>query len=98
MKTESDRVTINPSEAEPGSRVIAPERRLTVIRDKYGRLWLCPESVDQESDLKTQGCWRCAIPNILKTGWSMVNPHQQEDEKPAGDGKVPGDENNTDRR
>lgn len=32
---------------------------MKVVRDKYGRLWLCNADVDEEGDLEAQGAWRC---------------------------------------
>jgi len=33
-------------------------RYLRVVRDEHGRLWICPEGVDENRDLASQGCWR----------------------------------------
>jgi len=32
---------------------------MKVVRDRYGRLWLCSAEVDEEGDLEAQGAWRC---------------------------------------
>ncbi len=32
---------------------------MKVVRDRYGRLWLCCAEVDEEGDLEAQGAWRC---------------------------------------
>jgi hypothetical protein len=43
----------------PGIEPIYPARPLKVVRDKYGRLWLCDADVDEEGDIEAQGGWRC---------------------------------------
>jgi hypothetical protein len=34
-------------------------RPMKVVRDKYGRLWICDQDVEEEDDLEAQGAWRC---------------------------------------
>jgi hypothetical protein len=44
--------------------------RIKVVRDKYGRLWLCPAEVDEEGDLEAQGAWRCGDLTFVRPGRS----------------------------
>jgi len=34
-------------------------RLMKVVVDKGGCTWLCDASVDENKDLKEQGCWNC---------------------------------------
>jgi hypothetical protein len=34
-------------------------RPMRVVVDKDGCTWLCDAGVDENEDLKDQGCWRC---------------------------------------
>jgi len=36
-----------------------PAHPMKVVRDKYGRLWLCGAGVDEDGDIEAQGGWRC---------------------------------------
>jgi hypothetical protein len=38
---------------------------MKVVRDRYGRLWLCRAEVDEEKDLEAQGAWRCGDLTLL---------------------------------
>lgn len=41
-----------------------PGRSMKVVFDAQGRPWLCSQdaSIDTARDLRTQGCWRHAVP------------------------------------
>jgi hypothetical protein len=43
----------------PGIEPPFTTRPMKVVRDKYGRLWLCHVDVDEEGDIEDQGGWRC---------------------------------------
>jgi len=43
----------------PGIEPHYSARPMKVVRDRYGRLWLCNTEVDEEGDLEAQGGWRC---------------------------------------
>jgi hypothetical protein len=34
-------------------------RPMKVVEDNDGCRWLCDADVDEDKDLKDQGCWRC---------------------------------------
>ena len=36
-----------------------PARPLKFFKDKEGNGWLCDKDIDPNTDLRTQGCWRC---------------------------------------
>lgn len=44
---------------QPGPVDGGEGRRLKVVRDVFGLLWICPEDVDEDRDLAEQGGWRC---------------------------------------
>jgi len=50
-------------------------RHLITIQDKFGRLWLGPENVDPEKDLKAQGCWRCSFRDPRWLAWQTNGAH-----------------------
>lgn len=43
----------------PGIEPLNSAHPMKVVRDKYGRLWLCKGDVDEDGDLEAQGGWRC---------------------------------------
>jgi hypothetical protein len=45
--------------ARPGPGAGGEGRRLKVVTDVFGLLWICPEDVDEDRDLAEQGGWRC---------------------------------------
>jgi streptogramin lyase len=34
-------------------------RPMKVVSDKEGSRWLCDKEVDEQKDLREQGCWQC---------------------------------------
>ena len=52
-------------DAQHGDTVyVGPEphhaaRPMTVVVDDNGCRWLCDAGVDENEDLRKQGCWRC---------------------------------------
>ncbi|MBE0568036.1 MAG: hypothetical protein IH621_18930 [Krumholzibacteria bacterium] len=49
---------------EPGVAGPARGRDVVLVRDRSGRLWLCPPGVDENGDLLAQGCWRSDGPDL----------------------------------
>lgn len=43
----------------PGIEPFYSVGSMKVVRDRYGRLWLCSMDVDEEGDIEAQGGWRC---------------------------------------
>lgn len=43
----------------PGIEPLFTAQPMKVVRDQYGRLWICKEEVDEDGDLRAQGGWRC---------------------------------------
>lgn len=48
-----------PQQAAPVKSVPLSAHPMKVVRDRYGRLWLCSVEIDEEKDLEAQGAWRC---------------------------------------
>ena len=47
-----------------GTQIQGPEahkaaRPMKVVVTKDGSTWLCDKAVDEDRDLRTQGCWSC---------------------------------------
>lgn len=59
----------------PERGVAVTDHYLRVIKDVYGRLWICPDGVDEHQDLASQGCWRSGDSTIDSTAlrlWEQV--------------------------
>jgi len=49
--------------APPGGHAVSGAGPL-LVRDRHGRLWICPGEVDEDGDLAAQGCWRRDTPPL----------------------------------
>jgi hypothetical protein len=60
--------------APPGQGDVGPRRHLKVVTDVFGRLWICPDDVDEDRDLAEQGGWRCGDTIIEKAYRTPPDP------------------------
>lgn len=67
MSKNTKEIYLRPS-VVPGFEPQFTANPMKVVRDKYGRLWLCRAEVDEDGDLEAQGAWRCGALTFTSIG------------------------------